>query len=150
MKPVTVSIEVAAPADRVWAVVTDIGSAQSSIPAIRKIEFLGEKRHGLGTRWRETRVMFGREATEDLEITEWRPPGEYVVTARSHGCDYRSVVRVLPAPAGARLEFEFGATTRTLVAGILAALTLPFMGRAIRKALSDDLAALKRRCEAGS
>jgi carbon monoxide dehydrogenase subunit G len=150
MKPVTVTIDVAAPAERVWATVTDIGNAASNIPAIKKIEFLGETRHGLGTRWRETRVMFGRDATEDLEISEWRPPDEYVVTAHSHGCDYRSVIRIRPAGDGARLEFVFCATARTLFARIMATLMLPLMGKAIRKALADDLAALKRRCEARS
>ena len=147
MKPVTAAVEVAAPAERVWAVVTDIGNAQSNIPAIRKVEFLGETRHGLGTRWRETRVMFGREATEDLEITEWRPPREYVVRARNHGCDYCSVVRVHARGAASTLEFEFSARPLTLFAKIMAGLTLPLMGKAIRNALDGDLAALKRRCE---
>ena len=147
MKPVTVSIEVAAPVERVWRTVTDIGNAAANLPAIKRIEFLGETRHGLGTRWRETRVMFGRNATEDLEITEWRPPHEYVVCARNHGCEYRSVIRVRTAGRGAQLEFEFCATAHTLFARIMAALTLPLMGKAIRKALSDDLAALKARCE---
>ena len=150
MSPVIVSIEVAAPVERVWQTVSDIGNAAGNVPAIKRIEFLGETRHGLGTRWRETRVMFGHDATEDLEITEWRPPNEYVVTAHSHGCHSRSVVRVRPASGGSQLEFEFCATARTLFARMMASLTLPLMGRAIRKALADDLAALKRRCEAAS
>ena len=71
MKTLTCSVEVNAPAARVWDLITDIEHAHEFIPGIKAIEILGDKKSGLGLRWRETRVMFGKEATETLEITEW-------------------------------------------------------------------------------
>lgn len=147
MKSIIRSIEVVAPAEAVWNLVSDIEHGHAAIPAIRSIEILGDRSTGLGARWRETRVMFGREATETLEITGWDPPREYLVSARNHGCDYRSAIRVTPQGAGCRLEFEFGATPLTFAAKLMGALMAPLMSGAIRRALDADLAALKTHCE---
>lgn len=147
MKPILLAVEVAAPCDRVWSMVTDIAGAPTNIPAIKSVEFTGPAREGLGTRWRETRVMFGREVTEQLEITEWMPPREYVVTSQNHGCGNRCAVRVRPNGGGAQLEYEFRITAHSLFARILTGVMLPFMRGAIRKALAADLAAIKTRCE---
>lgn len=149
MKPVLVNIDMLAPAARVWRICTDIANAAETIPMITRIEFLGEVRHGLGTRWRETRIMFGREAVEELEITEWRPPEEYVVSARHHGHDYRAVVRVVARGEATRLEYEFSATPRSFGARILGAILGPLTKGMLVKALTEELEAIKRRCEAG-
>lgn len=147
MKPVTVRVDIAAPADRVWSLVSDIERGHKAIPAIKRIEFLSDRRTGLGTRWRETRIMFGRDATEDLEITGWLPPHEYTVSATSHGCEYRSVLRVAPSGAGSTLEFEFSARPFTLSARIMGGIMLPLMRKAMVKALANDLAGIKSAAE---
>lgn len=147
MKTMVRSIDISAPAESVWGIVSDIEHGHAAIPAIRSIEILGDRSTGLGTRWRETRVMFGREATETMEITGWDPPREYIVSARNHGCDYRSAMRVVPQAAGCRLEFEFGATPLTFAAKLMGGLMAPLMSGAIRRALDADLAALKAHCE---
>jgi phenylpropionate dioxygenase-like ring-hydroxylating dioxygenase large terminal subunit len=100
-----------------------------------------------GTRWRETRVMFGREATETLEITEWRPPREYVVSADSHGCRYRSVIRVRPQGPGTVIEFEFGGEPYTFMSRATAFVMGGLMRGSIEKMLRTDLAAMKDFCE---
>ncbi|MFM7050997.1 MAG: SRPBCC family protein [Planctomycetota bacterium] len=148
MKPITVSIDIAAPAERVWDRISDIENAARTIPAIRSIEILSETRRGLGTRWRETRVMFGREATETMEITGWRPPHEYVASAASHGSEYRSALRVTPAGAGCRLEFEFSARPVSFAAKVLSFVLAPVMRGAVVKALRADLGAIRAACEA--
>lgn len=147
MKPVILSVNVAAPPARVWSIVTDIENATTNLPAIKRLEFIGPARQGPGTRWRETRVCFGREVTEELVISEWRPPHEYVVTTQHRGSANRCAVRVRAVGTGAQLEYEFSITAHTLVARVASTLMLPFIEKAIRKALSDDLDALKQRCE---
>ena len=147
VRTITASVSIGAPPEAVWDRITDIERAAEPIPAIRRIEILSTQRRGLGTRWRETRIMFGREATEVMEITEWRPPREYVTCARSHGCDYRSTLRVTPSGDGCILEFEFGATPLTLMARAMGAIMGPLMRGAIAKALQGDLEAIRASCE---
>ena len=147
MKPLVQSVRIDAPAEAVWRTVTDIGRCHEIIPSIRRIEMLGDAPCGLGARWRETRIMFGREATEVLEITEWRPPTEYVVGATSHGCEYRTVVRVRPDGAGCVLEYEFASKPLTIMARIMGALMIPLMKGTLCKARMEDLHAIKSHCE---
>ena len=153
MKPIECAVEIAAPSGTVWRVVTDIENAAKHIPAITSIEMLDGPRSRKGMRWRETRIMFGRAATETMEIAEWKPPlshasgGMYVATATNHGTFYRSEVRAEPSGAGSRLVFTFEATGRTIIARIMAAFMMPMMHRAVVTALSADLRAIKAHCE---
>ena len=147
MTSVTVSVAIAAPQQAVWERITDIEHAHERIPAIKRIEILSPQRHGLGLRWRETRIMFGKEATEVMEITEWRPPHEYVTSAQSHGSDYRCTLRVEPTAEGSTLSFHFTATPLTLMARVMGMLMGPLMRGAIAKALQGDLNAIKASCE---
>jgi carbon monoxide dehydrogenase subunit G len=148
MKSVAVGVRIDAPARRVWEVCSDIAHAADTIPDITKIEFLGESRQGVGTRWRETRLMSGREVTEVLEIAEWHPPESYVVVARHHGHEFRAVVRVASDGTWARLEYDFGARPLTFVGRVAGALLGPLTRGSLVRALTAELAAIKRRCEA--
>lgn len=148
MSSVSVSVAIAASQAAVWECITDIERAHERIPAIKRIEILSPQRHGLGLRWRETRVMFGKEATEEMEITQWRPPHEYVTSAQSHGSDYRCTLRVEPAGAVSTLSFHFTATPLTLMAKVMGTLMGPLMRGAISRALQGDLNAIKAACEA--
>jgi carbon monoxide dehydrogenase subunit G len=153
MKPIECAVEIAAPSGTVWRAVTDIENAAKHIPAITSIEVLDGPRSGKGMRWRETRIMFGRAATETMEIAEWKPPlshasgGMYVATATNHGTFYRSEVRVEPSGAGSRLAFTFEAQALTLFARMMSGLMMPLMKGAVVKALNADLEALKAHCE---
>ncbi len=147
MTAVSVSVDIAAPQQAVWECITDIERAHERIPAIRRIEILSPQRHGLGLRWRETRIMFGKEATEVMEITQWQPPHEYVTSAQSHGSDYRCTLRVEPTAEGSTLSFHFTATPLTLMAKVMGTLMGPLMRGAIATALQGDLNAIKAACE---
>jgi len=60
--------------DRVFQALTDLDAAAQWMPGYVSIERTGDVRQGVGTRWRETRRMFGREATEEFEVTLYHPP----------------------------------------------------------------------------
>jgi len=153
MKPMEYRVEIAAPPSTVWRVVADIEHAAATIPAIRSIEILDGPRTGRGLRWRETRIMFGREATEVMEIAEWKPPlshasgGMYVATAQSHGTAYRSEVRVEPSGSGSRLAFTFEARGVTMFARLMSGILMPLMRGMVAKALTADLVAIKAHSE---
>ena len=101
MKPIRVERSVSAPPERVWAIVTDLERSPTVIEGIDRVERLdGGAGFGVGTRWRETRTIFGKEATEVMEIAAVEPGRSYVATANSRGMRYRTEVGVEGAGPG--------------------------------------------------
>lgn len=147
MQPLTTSLEIHAPPASVWAAMTDIEHCAGRIPAIKEIVMLTPGPVGLGTRWRETRLMFGRDATETMEIYEWQPGVAYTAGATNCGCEYRATLRCKPHGQITILASEFNAKPLTLFAKFMGAVMMPFMKNAMRKALRGDLDAIKLHCE---
>lgn len=65
--------EFKAPPAKVFAALTDVANAEKWMPNVVKIEMLTEGEYGVGTKWRETRTMFGKEASEVFEVTAFTP-----------------------------------------------------------------------------
>lgn len=150
MKPIWIERAVAAPTDRVWSVLTDLDRSPEVLSGVDEIERLdGGGGFGVGTRWRETRTMFGKEATEEMWVTAMDPGSSYVVEAESRGVHYRSELGVDPEGEGrSRIWMTFGAEPQTFVGRIMGAtIGLLFRG-ATRKMLAkdlDDIAAVAER-----
>lgn len=143
----TVSRHVDAPRQRVWDVVTDLDRSPEVISAIQKIERVQGDGFGLGTRWRETRTMFGREATEVMEVTEVDPPRGYVVETEGAGTHYRSEFSLTDEGDGTRLTMTFGAEPRGVVGRVMAATVGRLFSGATRSAVTADLDDIARTCE---
>jgi len=143
------SISIAADRGRVFEVFCDLDSAVANIAGITGLEVLeGPTKLNLGTRWRETRTMFGQDATEEMWVTGYEQDVSYVVEAESRGAHYRSEYRFSTEGSGTRVDLSFEGVPVTLggrVAGVVGAL---FAGAA-KKALYKDLVDLKRVCETG-
>jgi carbon monoxide dehydrogenase subunit G len=141
MRELTVSHEVEAEPESVWALITDLDAFEQTISAIEKVERLdGGDGFGVGTRWRETRKMFGRTATEEMEVTSVEGGRSYVTEADSHGAHYRTVMTVEPSgPGRARLSTTFGAEPHGMVTKLIAATVGRLFERATRNALERDL-----------
>ncbi|MCE2540939.1 MAG: SRPBCC family protein [Acidobacteria bacterium] len=71
MANVTVTRRIDAPADVVFRVVAHVEQFSQAVPGILRVEFLSEVKSGVGARFRETRMMMGREASTELEVTEY-------------------------------------------------------------------------------
>lgn len=145
----SVDVLVRAPRQVVWGVVTDIPNATRTIKAIEKIEVLERPATGLvGLRWRETRTMFGKEATEVMWITRAEEPAFYETRAESHGAVYTTRIALADADGGTRLSMEFVGAPQTFGAKVMAAIFLPFMKGSVRKAIRKDLEDVKAAAEA--
>lgn len=135
--------------DRVFEVFTDIANAAGRIKGISKVEILGDIRSGRGLRWRETRTMFGKEATEEMEITAFDPLRSYVVEAKSHGMHYLTRFTFEPADGGSatRVTWVFEGTPITFTAKLMTPLMFLFKG-ASEKMMKQDMLDLKKHLEA--
>ena len=120
MARITVSRNYEAPVSRVFEVFSDIEHCDQVIPDITRIEKLSDGPMGVGFRWRETRVMFKREATEVMEITQFETNRRYVAVAESCGARYESEYSFHEIDHGTRVDMTFSATPVTVMAKLMA------------------------------
>jgi uncharacterized protein YndB with AHSA1/START domain len=140
MQDVEVRRHVAAPVQRVWDVATDLAGSPQVVRGIDAVEVLTPGPFGVGTRWRETRTMMGRSATEEMTVTAVEPQRSYRVEAASRGAHYVSTFTFAPsADGGTDVTTSFGGRPTSTVARVLGALTAPLGRRAVVKALQQDL-----------
>lgn len=142
------NISINADRARVFEVFCDLDNAAANIGAITKLEVLaGPAQLNLGTRWRETRTMFGQEATEEMWVTRYEQGASYVAEAESRGTHYRSEYRFTPEGRSTRVDMTFEGSPVSLGARLVGVFGALFAGSA-KKALHQDLVDLKRVCEA--
>jgi len=98
-----------APAEAVWRVLTDIPGSARTLSSISRVEILTPGDYAEGYRWRETRKMMGKEATEEMWVAEVDAPTSTTVKATSNGADYTTRFTLAPAGGGTRLTMYFGA-----------------------------------------
>jgi carbon monoxide dehydrogenase subunit G len=146
------SREVAASRDRLWAVVTDLEAAPTRLSGVRRVERLdGGDGFGVGTRWRETRTMFGKQATEEMEVTAVDPPSSYTLVATHGSTTYTSAISIEErGPGRCELRMTFGAVTTGTVGRVLATTFGRAAAGATRKALRRDLDDIAAAAEAAA
>lgn len=122
----------------------DIANAGERIEGIEKLEILSEVKSGVGVRWRETRTMFGKQATEEMEMTGFDEPSSYIVEANSHGTHYLSTYRFEDMGNDTtQVTWSFDGRPQSIAAKLMSPLAYVFKG-ALRKALQKDVSDLKR------
>jgi hypothetical protein len=130
---------------------TDLKGLERVLSGVDKVEVLTEGTFGVGTRWRETRTMFGKQATEEMTVTEAVAPDRYVTVADSHGMHYVSEIALRPAGQGAtivRMTFSGGPAEGSrmgFVAKLMSRLGAKAVSRALAKDLDDVAASVERR-----
>ena len=147
---VSCSISINAPIERVFDVFSDVTQIESRIQGIKSVEIISDVTSGEGVKWRETREMFGREATEEMWISDYQQGSSYEVLAESHGTKYRSVYSFTEnSDGGTHVEMTFGGTPVSLFAKIMS-LTAFMMKGSLQKMLMADMEDLKVYCESNS
>lgn len=140
MRTVTARCTIEAPVERVWAVATDIERWPEVIGGIDGVVLLTDGPFGDGTRWRETRRMFGTAATEEMWVTEVDQGRSYTVEAENHGARYVSTFTFTPVePERTEGVVTFTAEPQSRAARVLGAITSAVAARSVAKALEADL-----------
>ncbi|MFQ5654891.1 MAG: SRPBCC family protein [Planctomycetota bacterium] len=147
MASIEIKRHIDAPPERVFAMASDFAGAAANIEAILRVEMLTGGPVRVGTRFRETRKMLGRESTEEMEVTVFDPPRGYTLGCESNGCRYSTELRLEPSGSGTALQMVFEATPLTGVAKVMGFLMRPMMKKAMTE-FARDLDQMKARLEA--
>ena len=139
---VAVSADISAPIRCVFDLFTDIERAEERVSGIKRIETLTTGSFGLGTRWRETREVFGRLDTAEMEVTAFERYRTYTLSHYKGGVGVEIVFLFEPETTGTRVTIEFTLDGAGLPPGFLTPLSWAIAGK-VRHVLSHDLADLK-------
>ncbi|MEV6651847.1 SRPBCC family protein [Streptomyces sp. NPDC051219] len=138
---VTVERRLSVSADRAWEALTDLQGMPAVLTGVESVEVLTPGPFAVGTRWRETRRMFGKQATEEMSVTACERPKRYVVEAESAGTHYVSEFSFdRTGPETTTVRMHFSARPPGGFAGLLAKVFGALGTRAVEKAVAKDLA----------
>lgn len=143
---IEVATEITAAPEVVFATLTDLEKLPGFLQGVRSVEMLDPGPLRVGTRFRETRIMFGREATEEMTFSVFDPPRRFVLTAENHGTRYTTTHDVASSGSGSRVSLTFEGVPLALAARLFSILGALFAGN-IRKLLAADLEAVKAEAE---
>ena len=146
MAAVTVTQRIEAPVETVFRLATDVDHWAGRITGITKVERLTNGPVGVGTRFKETRMMFGKQATETMEFSAFEPNRRYQLTADSCGALYQTEFRFEPDGTGTRLSVDMRVTARSFFAKLMKPLAWLMCGM-MKKCLMKDLDDLKAAAE---
>lgn len=144
---VSMTRRIAAERERVFDVFSDLRHAAGRIAAIKRLEVLTEGPIRKGTRFRETRIMFNREATEEMEIVDFLPGRSYTVQCLSCGVLWSSTFRFEAAGGETEVSLDMSCKPKTFFARLMSPLGR-LMAGGMLKCVGQDLEDLKKFAEA--
>ena len=134
---VSASTLVAAPPDRVWAVVSDPARALSFMSGVTRWEVEGDQRTGLGARYRVLFRIGAAEVGGLIEVVEWDEGSELAWTSVM-GIDQRGRWRVRPQSNGrtrVELRMAYGVAGSGLWGWLAEHLAAPTVSGHLRRTL---------------
>ena len=141
-------IPIQAPRIKVWQLISDIEGSDERISGIKKIEILEKPKDGLiGLKWEETRIMFGKTATEVMWITDEVDGFSYKTQAEGPGVIYISTLSLVEEGNQTRLIMGFKSEISSLGTKIISAIMGLFFNKATRDAIKQDLIDIKTAAE---
>jgi uncharacterized protein YndB with AHSA1/START domain len=143
MATVTVTRNIQASADAVFATLADPNRFAEAIAGVTQLEILSGMKSGVGTRFRQTRVMNGRESTMEFEVTEYVPSQRLRIVNETHGTIWDSLFTITPVGSSSTLTMRMETRTDRLLPRLL----LPIICLFIKKAVEKDIDAVKAVCE---
>jgi len=138
------SIEINSSKEKIWQMVTDYAHWQEFISAIQKVEILEYPTDGLnGLKWKETRIMFKKEAEETMWVTDSEVDSYYKTRAESHGSIYLSLVKIEDKGDSCILTQGFEGLPQSLLGKMMMGVMGGMMKKSTEKALLADLSDMK-------
>ncbi len=143
MKPICTTRMIQAPRELVFQTIADVRNFQKAVSHIVLIEFLTEQQHGVGTRFRETRIMNGREQSVDLEVAEFVDNDRVRLVSDAGGTIWDTLFTVSDAPDGVQMNMHMDVRPYKFFARIV----MPLIRGMVVKNVESDMDAVKAYCE---
>jgi hypothetical protein len=138
-----VTRNIAARPPAIFAVVSDVARWPEIFGAVKNIELLTDGPVRAGTRLRENRIMFGHEATEEMEVTTFKRPHEFRLALDNRGMHWeREYIIDTLASGGSRVMLIFRSRSQGGVGRTMQPLMTPLMQIVLRDEMENDLADL--------
>jgi carbon monoxide dehydrogenase subunit G len=133
-----------APKEKVFETISNIDNFSKAVPHIKEIIYITEQTKGVGTKFSETRVMKGREATTVLEVTDYLENEHIRMLSDSGGTIWDSLFTVE--------SIEDNKTSLTLLMTakpykFMSKIITPLIKSMVAKAIHSDMEAIKEYCE---
>jgi len=142
------SIEIRKPLEEIWSVITDFKNCPNFIEGIVNVEIIEQPEDTLvGFKWKETRVMFGKEATETMWITEYIENEYYQTRAESHASIYISKLSLERSGQNTNLTMSFSSEATTFFVKLISSFMGFMIKGSMKKVINKDLADIKNHLE---
>ena len=147
----TVNREIIAEPAAVWKVITDLDRAPKVFTGIVAVERVEGDGFDVGTRWRETRRIAGKEGTEEMWVSAVDEGKSYTVSAKDDGVEYTTLFEVKPSSVGTTVAVTFGAEAtgaglgQRMLMSIFGGIGAKITRNALKQDLDDLAAAIERR-----
>ncbi|MXX76309.1 MAG: hypothetical protein F4210_12135 [Holophagales bacterium] len=143
MKPTESSVTINASLETVFRAVSDLGHFAKAVPQIDRIEILSDTAAGVGTRFRETRLVGGRETASELQVAELVEDEKVRYVSDTFGTRWNSTFTVASAGERTRLTMTIEGRPHTL----LSRLAAPLMRFLTERGVVADLTGIKAYAE---
>lgn len=143
MATITRSMTIAAPVETVFDTIAHVDRFAEAVADVKDVEYLGETRRGVGTRFKETREIKGRVGTTVLEVTEYGENEKVRIVSDAGGTIWDTLFTVEQADEGTKLDMVMEARPHTLLARI----STPLVKGMVAKGIEADLVSVKEYCE---
>ncbi len=146
MSTIRLTKHVLAPLDRTFELFTDFRQLQGRLSAVTKLRVLTEGPTAVGTRFQETRIIFKKEALEEMEVTAFEPNATISIACSTCGRDFITRYDFHPEDEGTRVELKMTSKAVTLMAKLTSPLAY-LTCRPLMRFLETDMDELKALAE---
>lgn len=134
---------IACPPKRVFEFISDSNNAPKIVPSVKSMVKLTDGPSKVGTRYRETRLMHGKEQHTELEVKEYVEPAIYAMQNVTDGIETVYRYKLRPERDGTHIDLVCEVKT-----GGIKKLMLPLIASILKKEDGEHLQRLKQVLEA--
>jgi len=133
--------------DSVFRVFSDFPNAAARLSGVTRLEVLTDGPIGVGTRFLETRVMFNKEHTEEMDVVAFEPGKSYTIRNDSCGCVYDFTFRFVDRDGHTDVEMDLRGRPVSLFAKLMSPLSSLMFSSMMKKCMNRDLDELQAAAE---
>lgn len=147
MSAIELRIQIQRPKSEVFEAFTDVDRWAERVDGIVRVERLSEGPVANGTRFKETRVMFKKEHSEEMWFDDMAPPDSYTIRGESCGSKYTTTFRLRERDGGTQVDMCMDCEAVSFMAKIMKPIGFLMMGP-MKKIMTKDLEDFKVSLEA--